>query len=327
MARSLTMRNRSGGYHENSGALLTGLSLLLSPALAAAAGFSRPADPADRAVSGRRPQRHHRARGRPAHVGTDQAAGRDRQSRRPGRRARNRRGGEGQTRRLHHRDLQRGRARHQPQHGKGRLRPAEGSAADHAGRESAGDAGGRHQRSRQQHEANWSRSPRRSPANSILHRPAPAACRIWPANCSSSPPRSTSCMCPIAVRRRPSTICWASRCRWCSSICRCCCRRSRPARCGRSRSAPRERAPTAMDVPTTAEVGMPDLLIENWYGMVAPAGTPPAIVAALNRIAIEAMRDPAVKEKLASQGADAGRRHAGAFPRLHRQPKPGNGRR
>ncbi len=65
----------------------------------------------------------------------------------------------------------------------------------------------------------------------------------------------------------------------------------------------RERAPTAMEVPTTAEVGMPDLLIQNWYGMVAPAGTPPDIVAALNRIATEAMRDPAVKEKLASQGA------------------------
>jgi tripartite-type tricarboxylate transporter receptor subunit TctC len=65
-----------------------------------------------------------------------------------------------------------------------------------------------------------------------------------------------------------------------------------------------ERAPTAMEVPTTAEAGMPDLKIENWYGMVAPAGTPPAIVATLNRIATEAMRDPAVKEKLASQGAE-----------------------
>ena len=65
-----------------------------------------------------------------------------------------------------------------------------------------------------------------------------------------------------------------------------------------------QRAPTAMEVPTTAEVGMPELLAENWYGMVAPAGTPPAIVASLNRIATEAMRDPAVKEKLASQGAE-----------------------
>lgn len=47
---------------------------------------------------------------------------------------------------------------------------------------------------------------------------------------------------------------------------------------------------------------MPDILIENWYGMIAPAATPPAIVAALNRVATEAMTDPAVKEKLADQG-------------------------
>jgi tripartite-type tricarboxylate transporter receptor subunit TctC len=63
-----------------------------------------------------------------------------------------------------------------------------------------------------------------------------------------------------------------------------------------------ERAPTAMTVPTTAEAGMPNLRIENWYGMVAPAQTPPAIVAALNRIATEAMRDATAKDKLASQG-------------------------
>ena len=37
--------------------------------------------------------------------------------------------------------------------------------------------------------------------------------------------------------------------------------------------------------------------------MVAPAGTPAAIVAALNKTANEAMNDPLVKEKLASQGA------------------------
>jgi len=65
-----------------------------------------------------------------------------------------------------------------------------------------------------------------------------------------------------------------------------------------------QRAPTAIDVPTTAEVGMPDVLAENWYGMFAPAGTPAAIVARLNAIATEAMRDPAVKEKLAVQGAE-----------------------
>jgi tripartite-type tricarboxylate transporter receptor subunit TctC len=64
-----------------------------------------------------------------------------------------------------------------------------------------------------------------------------------------------------------------------------------------------QRAPTAIDVPTTAEVGLPNVLAENWYGMLAPAGTPPAIAARLNEIATEAMRDPAVKEKLAVQGA------------------------
>jgi tripartite-type tricarboxylate transporter receptor subunit TctC len=62
------------------------------------------------------------------------------------------------------------------------------------------------------------------------------------------------------------------------------------------------RAPTAPDVPTTAEVGMPDLLIENWYGMIAPGKTPDSIVAAINRIANEAMADPGVKQKLADQG-------------------------
>jgi tripartite-type tricarboxylate transporter receptor subunit TctC len=64
----------------------------------------------------------------------------------------------------------------------------------------------------------------------------------------------------------------------------------------------RERAPTAPDVPTTAEAGMPDLIIENWYGMVAPAGTPPAIVAQLNKIATAAVADASVKDKLAEQG-------------------------
>ncbi|WP_407116660.1 Bug family tripartite tricarboxylate transporter substrate binding protein [Bradyrhizobium sp. LMG 9283] len=64
-----------------------------------------------------------------------------------------------------------------------------------------------------------------------------------------------------------------------------------------------ERAPTAPDVPTTAEAGFPDLRIENWYGMVAPKGTPKEIVTALHALATKAMADPAVKEKLAAQGA------------------------
>ncbi|HMA55226.1 MAG TPA: tripartite tricarboxylate transporter substrate binding protein [Pseudolabrys sp.] len=64
-----------------------------------------------------------------------------------------------------------------------------------------------------------------------------------------------------------------------------------------------QRVPSAPDVPTTAEAGMPNLLTENWYGMVAAAKTPPNIVAALNKAAVEAMKDPGVVEKLSSQGA------------------------
>ncbi|MGX1168460.1 tripartite-type tricarboxylate transporter receptor subunit TctC [Bradyrhizobium sp. USDA 372] len=64
-----------------------------------------------------------------------------------------------------------------------------------------------------------------------------------------------------------------------------------------------ERAPTAPDVPTTAEAGFPDLRIENWYGMVAPKGTPKEIIAALHGLVTKAMADPAVKEKLSQQGA------------------------
>jgi tripartite-type tricarboxylate transporter receptor subunit TctC len=62
------------------------------------------------------------------------------------------------------------------------------------------------------------------------------------------------------------------------------------------------RAPTAPDVPTTFELGMPELRIENWYGMIAPAATPAAIIAALNKITTTALADPSVKEKLAEQG-------------------------
>ena len=64
-----------------------------------------------------------------------------------------------------------------------------------------------------------------------------------------------------------------------------------------------QRVPSAPDVPTTTEAGMPNLQTENWYGMVAPANTPPQVVTALNKAAVEAMKDPEVISKLSSQGA------------------------
>jgi tripartite-type tricarboxylate transporter receptor subunit TctC len=64
-----------------------------------------------------------------------------------------------------------------------------------------------------------------------------------------------------------------------------------------------DRVASLPDVPTTGEVGMAHLQTENWYGMVAPAKTPPQVVAVLNKAAGEAIKDPTVVEKLASQGA------------------------
>lgn len=63
------------------------------------------------------------------------------------------------------------------------------------------------------------------------------------------------------------------------------------------------RAPSLPDVPTMAEQGLPQIDAVNWYGMVGPAGLPPAVTAKLNAAAIAAMKSPDVQEKLFAQGA------------------------
>ncbi len=65
----------------------------------------------------------------------------------------------------------------------------------------------------------------------------------------------------------------------------------------------RERVPLLPALPTLNELGYPQMEADNWYGMVAPAKTPPAIIARLNAAAIAAMKSPDVQEKLAPQGA------------------------
>jgi tripartite-type tricarboxylate transporter receptor subunit TctC len=64
-----------------------------------------------------------------------------------------------------------------------------------------------------------------------------------------------------------------------------------------------QRMPMLPDVPTTAEKGLPAVEAENWYGIVAPAATPPAIVAKLNATIVAALRSPEVREKLVPIGA------------------------
>jgi tripartite-type tricarboxylate transporter receptor subunit TctC len=56
-------------------------------------------------------------------------------------------------------------------------------------------------------------------------------------------------------------------------------------------------------VPTFAEQGL-DYLTGTWFGMLAPARTPPEIIAKLNRAAVATLEEPAVRAKIAEQGAE-----------------------
>ncbi len=66
-----------------------------------------------------------------------------------------------------------------------------------------------------------------------------------------------------------------------------------------------ERAPAFPEVPTLKEQGLPDLEVETWYAMFAPAGTPPAIVARVNRECNELLKEGDVKDVLEKQGLNA----------------------
>jgi tripartite-type tricarboxylate transporter receptor subunit TctC len=58
-------------------------------------------------------------------------------------------------------------------------------------------------------------------------------------------------------------------------------------------------------VATTAELGMPQVEADNWYGLVAPTATPPAVLATLHAAAAQALHSAEIKDKLAAQGAIA----------------------
>jgi tripartite-type tricarboxylate transporter receptor subunit TctC len=60
----------------------------------------------------------------------------------------------------------------------------------------------------------------------------------------------------------------------------------------------RERSPGAPEVPTFAELGYASLSVEGWFGIFAPAGIPPETLAKLNGAFVQAMRAPAVRDKM-----------------------------
>ena len=66
-----------------------------------------------------------------------------------------------------------------------------------------------------------------------------------------------------------------------------------------------KRSPGAPEIPTVAEaLKIPDYEVDSWYAMFAPAKTPSAIVARMNKEIVHAIQIPAVRQKLLEQGGD-----------------------
>jgi tripartite-type tricarboxylate transporter receptor subunit TctC len=65
-----------------------------------------------------------------------------------------------------------------------------------------------------------------------------------------------------------------------------------------------KRSPATPELPTMEEAGVPGYVVAGWYGMLAPAGTPPAIVNKLNREVVRIVHLPDVAEKMAADGSE-----------------------
>lgn len=70
--------------------------------------------------------------------------------------------------------------------------------------------------------------------------------------------------------------------------------------------ASRQRSALLPDVPTFEEAGVKGFVIDTWYGVLAPAGTPPDALRALTREATEFSRSAAMRERLAGAGLESG---------------------
>jgi tripartite-type tricarboxylate transporter receptor subunit TctC len=74
-----------------------------------------------------------------------------------------------------------------------------------------------------------------------------------------------------------------------------------------------KRNPVLPDVPTVAEAGVPNYEAVNWWGIVAPAGTPPAIVERLHRAITEVQDSPEVQKQFATEGAEVVKKSTAEF--------------
>ncbi|MGY6268192.1 Bug family tripartite tricarboxylate transporter substrate binding protein [Achromobacter denitrificans] len=65
-----------------------------------------------------------------------------------------------------------------------------------------------------------------------------------------------------------------------------------------------KRVPGLPDVPTFKELGLPDMVVSNWFGVIAPAGTPPDVIQTLNEHINRALQDPQYRGVVESQGGE-----------------------
>jgi tripartite-type tricarboxylate transporter receptor subunit TctC len=65
-----------------------------------------------------------------------------------------------------------------------------------------------------------------------------------------------------------------------------------------------KRSPAIPDMPTMAEAGLPGFVVESWYGLMAPAGTPQPVIERLHRDTTAVLAKPELAEAFARQGAD-----------------------
>ena len=65
----------------------------------------------------------------------------------------------------------------------------------------------------------------------------------------------------------------------------------------------KSRLPSAPEIPTVDEAGLPGLYVSTWYGLWAPKGTPQEVVAKLNAAAVQALADPSLRKRLDAQSS------------------------
>jgi tripartite-type tricarboxylate transporter receptor subunit TctC len=77
-----------------------------------------------------------------------------------------------------------------------------------------------------------------------------------------------------------------------------------------------ERSPLIPDVPTTAQLGYPEVVMENWYGVLAPAGLAPSMQTTLEKAILDVLASPDVRERFAAGGLQGARGSEGFKTRL-----------